>query len=165
MINQFRLEEKESFRVLGYKLETTNQKKAGMKAIPVFWQDHQQDVPEKLLPMMNQEPFGVFGVNVYNVDSADARKFHYLIAVSSDCTNSDIFTEYTVPAALWAIFPCTKETIGKTEVMAISKWLPKNGYTSLNSGYLTGRIKSMAPDIEYYGQGDEVEVWIAVRKK
>ena len=56
------------------------------------------------------------------------------------------------------------ETIGKTEAMAISKWLPKSNYRPLNKGYLTGRMKSGAPDIEYYGKDGLVEVWIAVRE-
>lgn len=46
--------------------------------------------------------------------------------------------------------------------MAISKWLPKSNYRPLNKGYLTGRMKSGAPDIEHYGKDGLVEVWIAV---
>ncbi len=31
--------------------------------------------------------------------------------------------------------------------------------------YITGRMKSKAPDIEYYGKDGYAEVWIAVREK
>jgi len=65
----------------------------------------------------------------------------------------------------WAVFPCTLETIGKTEAMAISKWLPKSKSRPLNKGYLTGRMKSGAPDIEHYGKDGLVEVWVAVKEK
>ena len=45
-----------------------------------------------------------------------------------------------------------------------AKWLPKSNYRPLNKGYLAGRMKSGAPDIEYYGKDGLVEVWIAVRE-
>lgn len=32
-------------------------------------------------------------------------------------------------------------------------------------GYITGRMKAGAPDIEYYGADGHVEVWVAVREK
>ena len=48
---------------------------------------------------------------------------------------------------------------------AITKWLPKSKYRPLNKGYITGRMKSKAPDIEYYGKDGYAEVWIAVREK
>lgn len=38
------------------------------------------------------------GINIYNTDKADSRKFEYLIAVSSDCDAQDELTAYTVPA-------------------------------------------------------------------
>ena len=47
---------------------------------------------------------------------------------------------------------------------AITKWLPKSKYRPLNKGYLTGRMKSGAPDIEYYGKDGLVEIWIAVKE-
>lgn len=65
-----------------------------------------------------------------------------MIAVSSDCDASAGLAEYTMPALTWAVFPCTLETIGKTEAMAISKWLPRLGYKPLNKGYITGRMKA-----------------------
>lgn len=72
--------------------------------------------------------------------------------------------EFTVPAVTWAVFPCTMETIGKTEAQAITKWFPKSNYKPLNKGYITGSVKSGAPDIEYYGKDGDVEVWIAVEE-
>ena len=57
------------------------------------------------------------------------------------------------------------EAIGKTEAQAITKWLPKSKYRALNKGYLMGKMKSGAPDIEYYGKDGYAEVWIAVKEK
>lgn len=162
----FRIEKKESFRTIGYLIKTTNQKKDGRKAIPQHWSNLQENnLLEPLLALANQEPQGLLGINIYNTDPLDKRKFEYIIAVSSDADLIDGMCEYIVPAMTWAVFPCTKETIGKTEAQAITKWLPKSNYRPLNKGYITGRMKSGAPDIEYYVNNDEVEVWIGVKEK
>lgn len=161
----FRIEKRDSFRVVGYCIQTTNKGKEGTKAVPAQWKDFQEKGQQAaLMPLMNQEPYGLFGISVYNTDLVDSRKFNHYIAVASD-QEVEGLDAYTVPTATWAVFPCTVETIGKTEAMAITKWLPKSGYKALNAGYLTGRMKSGAPDIEYYGEGDSVEVWVAVREK
>ena len=161
----FRIEKRDSFRVVGYRIQTTNKGKEGKKMIPAQWKEfREKGLQAALMPLMNQEPYGLFGISVYNTDQGDSRKFDHYIAVSSD-QEAEGLDVYTVSAATWAVFPCTVETIGKTEAMAITKWLPKSDYKPLNAGYLTGRMKSGAPDIEYYGEGDSAEVWVAVREK
>lgn len=166
MDTPFRIEKRESFRVVGSLIQTTNQRGEGRKAIPSHWSGFRTENQEKaLLALANQGPQGLFGISIYNTDKGDSRKFEYMIAVSSDCDAPDGWAEYTVPAFTWAVFPCTLENIGKTEAMAISKWLPKSNYRPLNKGYITGRMKSEAPDLEYYGKDGLVEVWIAVKEK
>ncbi|MCR1838926.1 GyrI-like domain-containing protein [Murimonas intestini] len=162
----FRIEKRNSFRVIGYSIQTTNQKGEGRKAIPLHWTHIKEDGLEKqLIETANQEFHGLFGINIYNTDPKDSRKFEYLVAVPSNSDIYDGLSEYTVPARTWAVFPCTQETIGKTEAQAITKWLPKSKYRPLNKGYITGRMKSGAPDIECYGKDGQVEVWIAVKEK
>lgn len=166
MEHPFRIENRDSFRVLGYRVKTTNQRREGRKAIPLHWAKFREESLEKpLLALGNQEPRGLFGVNIYNTDEADPRKFEYLIAVSSGYDAPDGVAEYIIPAMTWAVFPCTLETIGKTEAMAIMKWLPKSKYRPINKGYITGKMKSGAPDIEHYGNDGLVEVWIAVKER
>ena len=166
MDKNFYIEKRDSFRVVGFLIQTTNQRRKGSKAIPAHWARFKaENLEQPLLALADQEPQGLFGINIYNPDEADSRKFEYLIAVSSNCDAGGKLTAYTVPAMTWAVFPCTLGTIVKTEAMAISKWLPKSGYRPLNKGYLTGRMKSGAPDIEHYGEDGIVEVWIAVREK
>ena len=162
----FRIEKRDSFRVVGSLIETTNKKGGGRKDIPMHWSEFKEDNLEaSLLDLSDQEPGGLLGVNIYNTDKTDSRKFHYMIAVSSSKDTEHGFAEYTVPAMTWAVFPSTVETIGKTEAQAITKWLPKSKYKPLNKGYITGKMKSGAPDIEFYGQDGQVEVWIAVKEK
>lgn len=162
----FRVEKKDSFCVVGYSIQTTNQKGEGRTAAPALWSRVQKEgLDKKLLNASNQDPKGLFGLSIYNTDREDSRKFHYMVAVSSDCETLAECTTYAVPARTWAIFPCTKETIGKTEVMAITKWIPKSKYKALNKGYLTGRMKSGAPDMEHYGIDGSAEIWVAVEEK
>ena len=162
----FRIEKKASFKVIGYELRTTNQKKQGSKQIQSFWSElkanHKDHV---LMSLSNPESQGLFGISIYNVDDKDSRVFDYRIAVVAETTGDNTLTVYEVPANTWAVFSCTQETIGKTEAMAITKWLPKSGYKPLNKGYLTGRMRSGAPDIEFYGKDNLAEVWIAVCEK
>lgn len=161
----FRIEKRDSFRVIGYLLSTTNQKGEGKKKIPEFWEKMSvEGHQEKLFEYINQKDKGIFGISVYNTDVNDSRKFNYYIAVASDIDVGGLDT-YIVPALTWAVFPCTKETVGKTEVKAITKWIPKAGYRALNKGYITGRMKSGAPDIESYKEDGSAEVWIAIQKK
>ena len=162
----FRIEKKNSFRVVGYKIETTNKKRAGKRAVPAQWENFKEEqLDETLMLMIDQEPHGIFGISVYNVDNEDARTFWHFIAVSSSVDVQEGMECYTVPEMTWAVFPCTIDTIGKTEGQAITKWLPKSDYRPLNSGYITGRMKSGAPDIEYYGNDGTVEIWVAVKHK
>ncbi|QNM06673.1 GyrI-like domain-containing protein [Qiania dongpingensis] len=166
METPFRIEERDSFRVIGYAVRTTNRKKEGRKTIPLQWAEfHNGNQKDTLLPLMDREPYGLFGISIYNTDEEDSRTFIHFIAVSSGKEITGDLEEYMVPAMTWAVFPCTIETIGKTEAQAITKWLPRSGYRPLNSGYLTGRMKSGAPDIEYYGEDGLAEVWIGVKKK
>lgn len=162
----FRIVNKDSFRVVGHRIKTTNQKGEGRKAVPLHWANIRENHLENdLLKLANPGHGGLLGINIYNTDPADSRKFEYIIAVPSDCETPDGFSEYTVPSMTWAVFPCTQDTIGKTESLAITKWLPKSKYRPLNKGYITGRMKSGAPDMEYYGKDGEAEVWVAVREK
>lgn len=163
MEQPFKIVHKDSFQIIGYKIETTNQKKAGTREIPSFWERFsQQNLSAQLIPLMNQESAGLLGINVYNVDASDSRRFDYYIGIATTLDAQEAMVSYTVPAAIWAVFPCTMETMAKTEVMAITKWLPKFNYKPLNKGYITGRMKSGAPDIEVYRENGELEVWIAV---
>lgn len=166
MEQPFRIEKRKCFRVVGYKMTTTNKKKQGTKDIPAMWETFKAgDQHEQLMSFMNREPYGIFGINAYNTNEADAKEFDYYIAVSSDLEPESTMSAYLVQEATWAVFPCTMETMGKTEAMAIMKWLPKSKYKPLNKGYITGKMKSGAPDIEYYGKDGEIEVWIAVKEK
>ncbi|MGX8833754.1 GyrI-like domain-containing protein [Amedibacillus sp. YH-ame6] len=163
----FLVVEKESFNVLAYRIETTNQKQEGRKKIPECWNTFRNGAQQELLmSRKTQEPYGLLGISEYNIDSKDARRFAYYIGISSSDEREGDLVSYTVPKQTWAIFPCTTDTMGKVQVQAITKWLPKSKYAPLNKGYITGRMKSGAPDIEcYLNEDGDAQVWIAVSEK
>ena len=57
MSEPFHIVERESFRVAGYCIHTTNKRKEGQKAIPRQWEELQtQGQQKELMSHMNQEP-------------------------------------------------------------------------------------------------------------
>ena len=166
MSMEYRIEEMAAFRVVGLAISTTNENGEGMQKLPEFWGNVIQNNKQMdIVGLMNKPPFGLLGVNVYNTDPKNPQKFDYYIACSSDQPLPEGMKEYTVPEATWAVFPCKRDKIGETEVRVVMEWQKTAEYELLNTGYETGDMVSSAPDIEVYGQGDDVEVWVAVRKK
>lgn len=164
---EHRIVELESFKLVGFKKESTNDKGQGMKDCPAFWNEIlSSGKQEALLPLMNHEPFGLIGASFYNVDEQDAKRFDYYIAAATTSDTPAELAEVEVPANTWAVFPCTRKTSGKTQFEIVTKWAPESTeYTLLNDGYATGEMTSAGPDLEVYGQGDEIEIWAPVKKK
>ena len=161
----YRIEKMDAFRIVGLKLHTTTENGQGMKDIPAFWGDAMvQGKQMRILPLMDTVPMGLLGVSVYNRVADDAKIFDYYIACASTKPLPEGMDEYTVPAATWAVFPCTRENMGQVQMDIFTQWMPGSGYRGLNSGYETGEMKSGAPDMELYRQGEDVEIWVPVEK-
>lgn len=162
----FRIKERDSFRVIGYSYQTSNEDERGVKEIPVFWQDFfRSGKLNTLIPLNNQEPIGLMGINVYNIREEDKKAFEFQIACASDSDILEGMVECQVDAYTWAIFSCNKQDVQQTMVRIVMEWLPTSDYVLVNTGYETGIIEGGAPDIEVYGEGDDVEIWIAVKSK
>ena len=163
----YRIVELDNFKLAGFKKASTNEKQQGMKDCPALWNEVMSSGKhELLLPLINHEPYGLIGASFYNVDTTDAKKFDYYIAVATTSQIPEELTEVEVPANSWAVFPCTRKTSGKTQFAIVTQWAAQtNDYELLNTGYATGEMVSAGPDLEVYGQGDEVEIWVPVRKK
>lgn len=166
MSMDFRIEKKDAFRVVGLVVHTTMENNYCMTEVPALWSEvMNKGKSGEIMALMNQPPFGIMGVNVYNTDPGNPKKFDYYIACSTDKPIPDGMVEYTVPAATWAIFPCKGTETANVEVQIITEWQPTSGYELLNSGYETGELKSGAPDLEVHIDGENAEVWVAVREK
>lgn len=152
----YRIETKESFRIVGVSVPLNKDIEQNFTVIPSKWQEVSENgTLQKLIGMMDTPPMGVLGVSACN----DTEPWRYYIAVSSS-QESGGFEEYTVPAAVWAVFPGegANESIQELERRIVTEWLPTSGYE-----YGKG------PDVEVYispdPQNAKYEVWIPVVKK
>ena len=99
MEKPFRIEKMDSFQVIGYKIETTNQKQEGRRVIPEFWEKfRKQQLADRLFPLMDSKPYGILGVNVYNIDT-DSRRFDYYIAAASTHSVPESMVAYKIGRA------------------------------------------------------------------
>ncbi len=152
----YRIETKDSFRIVGVSVPLNKDIEQNFMVIPSKWQEITENgTLQKLIGMMDTPPMGVLGVSLCN----DSEAWRYFIAVSTS-KSGDGFEEYTVPAAVWAVFPGegTNESIQELERRIVTEWLPTSGYE-----YGKG------PDVEVYispdPQNAKYEVWIPVVKK
>lgn len=163
---EFRIEKMDAFRVVGIVIHTTNENDECRTVVPSLWSEViQHGKNNEIATLMNQPPFGLIGVNVYNTDLSDPRKFDYYVACATDKPVPKGMVEYTVPATTWAVFPCKTTETADVEVRIVNEWQFTSGYEVINVGYDTGEMRSQAPDLEVHGQDGFSEVWAAVRKK
>ncbi len=157
----YRIEKKEAFRIIGASQPLKSDVKENFQIVSKMWQEAMKNgIIPKLASRMNTSFQGLLGVSTCN----EQDKWYYYIAVAEekekDSGEQEIFEEYTVPAATWAIFSGTgaNEAIQQLESRIITEWLPTSGYEYAN-----------APDIEVYIDPDpstgRYEVWIPVVKK
>ncbi|MCI8591637.1 MAG: AraC family transcriptional regulator [Lachnospiraceae bacterium] len=152
----YRIETKDAFRIVGVSVPLHKDIEKNFAAIPSKWQEVSVNgTLQRLAAMMDTPPMGVLGVSICN----DLEPWRYYIAVSTSQAGEDL-EEYTVPAAVWAIFSGegTNQSIQELERRIVTEWLPTSGYEYGN-----------APDVEVYlnpdPQNARYEVWIPVVKK
>lgn len=163
-IMNYKLEEKEAFRIVGYKLSTTMEQEACYREIPAFWNEIAASGKiAGLAPMIEHAPFGMLGVSACSDPLTDTSAFDYYIAVSSGKPAETGMEEFLVPAATWAVFECIgpmPHSIQEMQKRIVTEWLPSSGY---EYGH--------APDIEVYCDADgskqdaRSEIWVPVVKK
>ncbi len=152
----YRLEERKPFRIIGVSAPLNKNIEENFTTVPGMWQNAVAlGTLARLSERMNASPMGLLGVSVCNDDAP----WKYLIAVSSSAECGE-FEEYTIPAALWAVFPGsgTNQSLQELERRIVTEWLPTSGYEYAS-----------APDIEVYLNPDpqdaRYEVWIPVVRK
>ena len=159
----YRIETKESFRIVGVKMNCpwTPDKQEGFTEVPKFWAEHgQKGTISELIKLMDNEPMGVLGISVG--DWQIAGNFDYYIAVSSSQPILNGMFSYEIPACTWAIFECIgpmPTAIHQLSERIMTEWFPNSGYQYAN-----------APDIEQYTEGDNSKedyicyIWVPVQK-
>ncbi|MCI9506460.1 MAG: AraC family transcriptional regulator [Oscillospiraceae bacterium] len=153
---EYRIEKRGPFRVVGVSTAIDKDMEKNFDKIPLFWGQAAADgVIEKLAGMMDAQPMGILGVCACTGEE----EWRYWIAAASTRQDAAL-EEFTVPAAVWAVFPGsgTNQSIQELERRVLTEWLPSSGYEYGN-----------APDIEVYLNADpqdsKYEVWIPVVKK
>ena len=150
---QFRIEEKEAFRILGRSCPLSKELTENFQRIPAVWDAALADgTLARLLSMAEGKPEGLLGVSIHHTED-----WKYLIAVRSDQKPGE-YEAYQIPACKWAVFEGkgTNRTLQELERHVITQWLPTSGYTYAE-----------IPDIEVYLHADPedavYEYWLPVR--
>jgi AraC family transcriptional regulator len=150
---QFRIEEKEAFRILGRSCPLSKELTENFQRIPAVWDAALADgTLARLISMAEGKPEGLLGVSIHHTED-----WKYLIAVRSD-QKPGKYEEYQIPACKWAVFEGkgTNRTLQELERRVITQWLPTSGYTYVE-----------IPDIEVYLHADPedavYEYWLPVR--
>ncbi|HIR14784.1 MAG TPA: AraC family transcriptional regulator [Candidatus Choladousia intestinavium] len=155
----YRVEEKESFRIVGLRTPLTESMDENMRNIPRFWKETREKKGlAAVMALSSRPPEEILGVSVYRGQG----DFYYYIAVSSDLPAPAGMYAYTVPAAEWVVFENNgffKEDVQRVFRRFLQEFLPFSGYEYAG-----------LPDVEVYPalhkpsvQGCS-QVWIAVKR-
>lgn len=159
---QYRIVEKKGFRIVGVKEHMNMIVEECFDKVPKLWDKSiQSGMIEKLLKLINHEPYGLLGVSA----CTNGKDLDYYIAAPTDIHTLKNTYEYFIPSGTWAVFECVSPMPNATAIQELQKriiteWLPSSGYEYAS-----------LPDIELYPKGDikardyTVEVWIPIRKQ
>lgn len=163
-VMDYKLVDKEAFRIVGYKLPTSMENGNCYAQIPQFWNETASSGGiARLGPLIDGEPHGMLGVSVCCEPMTETSRFDYYIAAPTSQPVPEGMEAFTVPAATWAVFTCVGPMPGAIQEMQkriATEWLPTSGYEFGN-----------APDIEAYFDEDGTkpdvrsEIWVPVVKK
>ncbi len=153
----YRIEERESWRVVGLGAKLSNQLEENFAVVPgLFERAAKENVFPRLFALMDGEPKGLLGISA----CVGEDRWRYLIAVASSREAEEPFEALPMPAATWAVFPGKgpASAIQALEKRVVLEWLPTSGYEYAD-----------APDVEVYLNPDpqdaSFEVWIPVVKR
>lgn len=157
----FRIEKKESFRIVGYVIKERLDMEDCAKKIPTFWQEvaAKGGIDQICSLIDGTEPQGILGVST--CENGEFNRYFIATATQKPCLEG--MEEYLIPEGLWAIFNCVgpmPQAIQNLQQRIITEWLPTSGYEY-----------DSAPDIEVYTEGDQSaedyrsQVWLPIVKK
>ncbi|BDR67679.1 AraC family transcriptional regulator [Clostridium tetani] len=157
---RYRIEQKDSIRVVGVKTPLKENAEYNFKVVPGFW-DKVLESPlyYDICKLSNLDNPNILGISSYT----NPKNIYYYIAVSTDKPLPNNMFELKIPAATWVIFEGSshfQESVQTIFKRFLTEWLPFSGYEYAN-----------LPDIEVYpisnqnSKSSHVEVWIAVKKQ
>ncbi|MBW7473888.1 AraC family transcriptional regulator [Paenibacillus oenotherae] len=163
----YRIEEKEAFRIVGFKKRVTLIYHGVNPEITAMWQSLNQEIITNLKGLSNVEPSGLISASVNFSDNrmdgdGKGELDHYIGAATTEpCP--DQFTALEVPALTWAVFESVgpfPETLQNIWGRIYSEWFPSSSYELVEG-----------PEILWNANKDMAsptfrsEIWIPVLKK
>lgn len=156
----YRIEDKEKFRLVGYKERVGLDNGENFRRIPQFWDEiNQSGKCDSMMAYNDNKKLGCLGVCA----NEDKNGFDYYIATGSDREIPAEMSALEVPAATYVIFACVgklPESQQDVWKRIFTEWFPTSNYDMVDG-----------PQIEWYSDGDTdsddylSEIWIPVRKK
>ena len=157
----YKIIEKESFKVVGVKREFSCVNGENMVQIPKMWDDvHQDGTNDLLFQLNNGEIKGVLGVCVDKRDS-QSQLMDYWIATNHTGDTPTGLLELDIPASKWGVFEvhgAMPDAMHNAWKQIFSEWFPSNHY-----------VHAGAPDLEVYTNGNPSspdyysEIWIPLK--
>ncbi len=153
---EYQIVGKDAFRIVGFRTPLTMDVEESFQAVPRFWGEVGPRIGE-LIPLMSPEMPGVLGVSTCHHEAENS----YYIAVASNAPVPEGLSEWTVPAATWAVFTGQGQApmaIQELQKRIVSEWLPDSGYEW-----------AQAPDVEVYLNSPDAaeaqfQVWLPVQR-
>jgi AraC family transcriptional regulator len=156
----YRIVEREGFKLAGKSLKVTTVDGENFKAIPSFWTQCNKDgTSHKICGVNPEKP--MLGVCMNDYDK-DMKNFTYVIAAEADGKDAQGLEIFDVPASTWAVFESRgpmPTAIQEVWNRIYQEWFPATGYEHAG-----------LPELEVYPEGDTsskdyyCEVWIPVKK-
>ncbi len=154
----YRIEKKESFKVVGKSIPVTTKYGENFKIIPKFWQENWADgTMQKILPRVGS--LGVMGI-CYDF-KMEEETFRYMIATQPDKIGDLLQEVLEIPELTWAVFPgegTLPDSMQKLWKQIFNEWFPATDYEHDDG-----------PELEIYlsreNDIDKYEIWVPVIHK
>ena len=160
----YRIEEKEAFRIVGIKKRVPIIFKGVNQEIASMWKSLDVDTINKLKNLSNVEPMGLLSASTNFSESRMEEKGeldHYIgVATTKDCPGD--LTQLAIPPLTWAVFEAIgpfPDTLQDVWGRIYSEWFPSSNYEQIEG-----------PEILWNESKDitsptfRSEIWIPIRK-
>lgn len=161
----YRIIEKEAFRVIEKACEHSMDDEQNQKTIPEFWDISRTDgTRDFLLSCLDEDEKNLYGI-CYDNSTTDSQTFEYSIAAkcSRNVQLPEGYRFSDIPAQTWAVFECVgamPDAIQNTWRRILTEFFPASDYEPAYN-----------MDIEVYDRGDisaenyKSWIWVSVKKK
>jgi AraC family transcriptional regulator len=159
---RYRIEEKESFQVVGVKREFSLVNDENLIGIPKMWDDvHADGTNNRLVQLNNGNIKGILGVCVDKRGNESGENIDYWIGTDYKGELPEGLLSKTVPDSKWGVFEVhgpMPEAMQNTWKQIYSEWFPSNRYEHAGTPELEVYPAEDPSKPEYYS-----EIWIPLK--